>query len=123
WIARSMTSSAWCGLPIGNRIRTNIPGDRSRPVPTERRGGAAFGIRAYGCRVLRGVLETPRIEMQTVPGVAWVLHKMITPLGGKAVAPGMAIDTGMSPVEVYATICPDAIALRTWISVRSSMSK
>src|SRR5438445_92421 len=40
-MARSMTSSAWCGLPMGRRTRTNIPGENSRPVPTVRRGGGA----------------------------------------------------------------------------------
>ena len=67
-IARSITSSAGCGWPIGRRIRTNIPGDSSR-TPL---GGL-------------GLAKTPRTEMLPVVGFTWLLTKLIVPLVREAV--------------------------------------
>lgn len=69
-IARSITSNAGCGLPIGSRTRTNIPGENSR-IPLA-------GI---------GLSITPRTVMLPVPELTRLLTKLITPLSGKLSSP------------------------------------
>src|SRR5262249_25575924 len=79
-IARSMTSSAGRGWPIGIRTRTNIPGESSRTPPS----GLGLG-------------KTPRKAMLPVAGVAWVVTKVRVPPCGKPASPCSPIRTGNWP--------------------------
>ena len=101
-----MTSSAWWGMPIGRRIRTNIPGDK-QPMAALRRG---FG-------------KTPRTRMLPVVGLTWLLTKLIFPWCGIALFALQAHEHRQLSPSLGSSIFPSLIARRIRRSVGSSISK